>query len=386
MVDMEGPYGSLTNSFNRCWNLKPAAMVKWIRTFVDTAEHLTASPLLIYTNYYWWLECTDGSAAFSDQYLDIANWSSGPPLLPESWKSWTFWQYSSTGSVAGISGDVDLDVFHGSLAQLKALALADWAPTGVSGLWTGSQYHVFGHNSKRQVIQAYWNGRRWKVQSLGGATVGTPASTYHSGRYDLFAVSPAGNLFQRTYANGRWDSWHRIAVHWATSGVSAVWTGSTYHVFGHGSGGQVIHAFWTGSRWTVESLGGITAGTPASTYHSGRYDVFAVSPAGNLYQRTYANGHWDSWHKIASHRATSGVSAVWTGSQYHVFGHHAAGAVVQTAWTGTRWVQQDLGGDTAGTPASIYHSGRYDLFGVASSASLFQRTYSGGWDSWHKIA
>lgn len=33
---------------------------------------------------------------------------------------WHFWQYSSTGAVPGISGNVDLDVFNGTAAQLQA--------------------------------------------------------------------------------------------------------------------------------------------------------------------------------------------------------------------------------------------------------------------------
>jgi len=34
------------------------------------------------------------------------------------WSSYKFWQYSSTGSVPGISGNVDLDVFNGNFLQL----------------------------------------------------------------------------------------------------------------------------------------------------------------------------------------------------------------------------------------------------------------------------
>jgi lysozyme len=33
---------------------------------------------------------------------------------------WTYWQFSDTGAIAGISGSVDLDVYDGSLASLKS--------------------------------------------------------------------------------------------------------------------------------------------------------------------------------------------------------------------------------------------------------------------------
>ena len=51
------------------------------------------------------------------------------PILPKSWPSWMFWQYSGDlAEVAGITGDrgksvkVDLDVFNGTLDELRAQA------------------------------------------------------------------------------------------------------------------------------------------------------------------------------------------------------------------------------------------------------------------------
>lgn len=39
---------------------------------------------------------------------------------PDSTGGWTYWQFADTGAVGGISGDVDLDVYNGSVAALKA--------------------------------------------------------------------------------------------------------------------------------------------------------------------------------------------------------------------------------------------------------------------------
>jgi GH25 family lysozyme M1 (1,4-beta-N-acetylmuramidase) len=36
------------------------------------------------------------------------------------WGGWTFWQYTSTGSVSGVSGNVDRDVYNGALTDLEA--------------------------------------------------------------------------------------------------------------------------------------------------------------------------------------------------------------------------------------------------------------------------
>jgi lysozyme len=54
-------------------------------------------------------------------YLWVAHWGASCPLLPPNWGRLRFWQYSSSGRVAGISGDVDLNLYNGSLAELKGL-------------------------------------------------------------------------------------------------------------------------------------------------------------------------------------------------------------------------------------------------------------------------
>jgi GH25 family lysozyme M1 (1,4-beta-N-acetylmuramidase) len=43
------------------------------------------------------------------------------PTLPPNWGRLRVWQYSSTGTVAGIPARVDLDVYNGSLAELRGL-------------------------------------------------------------------------------------------------------------------------------------------------------------------------------------------------------------------------------------------------------------------------
>ena len=50
------------------------------------------------------------------------------PQLPLDWTAWTFWQYSQSGSVAGVSGQVDLDRFNGDHARFQALLIRPAAP------------------------------------------------------------------------------------------------------------------------------------------------------------------------------------------------------------------------------------------------------------------
>ena len=54
-------------------------------------------------------------------YLWDAHWTSACPTVPSAWGRLRFWQFSDTGRVSGISGAVDLDLYNGSLAELRAL-------------------------------------------------------------------------------------------------------------------------------------------------------------------------------------------------------------------------------------------------------------------------
>ena len=42
--------------------------------------------------------------------------------LPSAFDDWTFWQTSATGRVAGIDGDVDMNVFNGDMDALRTFA------------------------------------------------------------------------------------------------------------------------------------------------------------------------------------------------------------------------------------------------------------------------
>jgi GH25 family lysozyme M1 (1,4-beta-N-acetylmuramidase) len=47
--------------------------------------------------------------------------SHNEPSIPPQWAAWTLWQFTENGSVAGISGAVDLDRFNGTGEDLQKL-------------------------------------------------------------------------------------------------------------------------------------------------------------------------------------------------------------------------------------------------------------------------
>jgi GH25 family lysozyme M1 (1,4-beta-N-acetylmuramidase) len=55
--------------------------------------------------------------------LWVAHWGVTAPTVPVPWTSWTFHQFTATGSTAGVSGNVDLNHFSGSQTELQALRI-----------------------------------------------------------------------------------------------------------------------------------------------------------------------------------------------------------------------------------------------------------------------
>ncbi|MGA8114365.1 MAG: GH25 family lysozyme [Actinocatenispora sp.] len=106
-----------------CSGLSQAAMVSWIRDFSNTYKAKTGRDVVLYTTASWWSSCTGANTGFgSTNPLWVANWGVSSPAKPAGWGAYTFWQWTDAASVAGISGNVDGDVFNGSADRLLALA------------------------------------------------------------------------------------------------------------------------------------------------------------------------------------------------------------------------------------------------------------------------
>lgn len=69
----------------------------------------------------------------SDSYAPIYGPWSAPPYPAQPWQ---FWQYSDTGSVHAVSGNVDVDVAQGGIEFIKDYLVPALWVTNVSGQWT----------------------------------------------------------------------------------------------------------------------------------------------------------------------------------------------------------------------------------------------------------
>ncbi len=91
----------------------------WVHDWMGKIENETGVQPLLYV-----------SSTYANQYLDtsvnqydlwIANWTDDLSISPDIgiWDDWIFWQYRNHGSVPGVTGYVDMDVFKGNLSKLN---------------------------------------------------------------------------------------------------------------------------------------------------------------------------------------------------------------------------------------------------------------------------
>jgi GH25 family lysozyme M1 (1,4-beta-N-acetylmuramidase) len=101
--------------------LSVSGLTAWVQAWLDEVYVKTGSRAMIYTSPSFWKTYLGDTRWFADngyKILWVAHWtSSSSPTVPGSnWggRGWTFWQYTSSGTVPGIGGSVDLDRYNGT--------------------------------------------------------------------------------------------------------------------------------------------------------------------------------------------------------------------------------------------------------------------------------
>ncbi|MDN4491941.1 GH25 family lysozyme [Ureibacillus aquaedulcis] len=79
-------------------------------TFAQAVESLTGHPVMVYSN------ADNATNVFGESFtqysLWLAQYDGSEPSDEVIWDTWAGWQYTDTGSVPGINGDVDLNIFN----------------------------------------------------------------------------------------------------------------------------------------------------------------------------------------------------------------------------------------------------------------------------------
>lgn len=142
----------------------------------------------------------------------------------DEWPFWAFWQYSSTGSVPGIAGRVDLDIFEGDLAAFKkygstrnvavpavvnASRVVLPANLGTYSVKAGENLSVIAARFGKS-WQALWDINRDKVSNPNRIYVGQELRVWQTEAPAVIAAPAATNV--QTYTVKAGDTLSQIAA------------------------------------------------------------------------------------------------------------------------------------------------------------------------------
>lgn len=103
--------------------LAPGDIVRWSRAWLGEVERLTGRRPMIYTGRWYWSGYLGSSLGLNDYRLWLSDYNgkAAPTATIPGW-NWTIWQYTSSGSVPGIVGRVDMNRYCCTAANLRDLA------------------------------------------------------------------------------------------------------------------------------------------------------------------------------------------------------------------------------------------------------------------------
>ncbi len=107
--------------------LSQTAVANAVWQWINRIEAVLGVTPIIYTSPGLWSSYVN-SSAFSAYPLWVAHYYVTCPRMPTGWTDWEFHQFTDSGTVSGISGGVDRNVFNGTLTELESLTWGGGTP------------------------------------------------------------------------------------------------------------------------------------------------------------------------------------------------------------------------------------------------------------------
>jgi len=360
MLDIECPDGDPNCMYQGGSGDAPASDIQtrmW--DWIHTVEQATGKRPIVYTFGSYFSSNAIDTTGLQAYPLFIADIVGGNCFsVPAPWSSAAIWQYSWTGTVAGISAQVDRDKFIGTLADLQALAQGG-----------GTLPFVNGNDTMSAV--------NWP----------------NDGHVELF-LTTTGGAAQHVYTNADTDTWTQVYDYQgaATCGIaSAMWPTSSWgayaELFDPGTaGGDTQHLYLGKSGWTAFA----DFGGPGLTHLSsvvaqdGHVEVYGLAPDGSIQANAWdlAKGNWGGWQSLGGALATGAAPIVWNDGHIELFATDAQGAAWHDWTSGGKWGGwQSLGGQLASRPVPVrWPDGHVEIYARGidghAVASVWNKTWA----------
>lgn len=195
--------------------LTPVELQEWVKSYLGRIYERTGARGVIYTSPTFWrnnMADTNWFAINGYRTLWIAHWISGPaPTVPGgNWggTGWTFWQYTSSGSVPGITGRVDLNRYNGTDFAPVLLTTTPTGPIGPTATLTITPSTSIITWGDSVVIKASFGAiganRTFSLQGARDGVTWEPITTLTTDADGnaSFTYRPANNLYYRGVFEG----------------------------------------------------------------------------------------------------------------------------------------------------------------------------------------
>ena len=216
VISGKEPDCRLAMDFESFGNLSVSQINEISKAFLETLQSATNKEVLIYSNSY------SARTIFSRDLviypLWVANYGVSEPGGNDKWDTWVGWQYTSTGRVSGISGNVDRNQFTDGvlLSSTSPIPTPEEPSTPEQPTEIGTiTYTVKSGDTLSKIARNY----ETTVNSIVALnpSITNPNLIYPGEQFIIRVNSSSGNLTSRVYTVVRGDTLSEIAVRYNTT-------------------------------------------------------------------------------------------------------------------------------------------------------------------------
>jgi GH25 family lysozyme M1 (1,4-beta-N-acetylmuramidase) len=410
MLDIECPDGdaqclgfsggsgaaSASDIYTRMWD--------WIHT----VENATGRKPLIYSFGSYFADNGINTTGLDAYPLNIAYPVSGNCFnFPGPWSAATIWQWSFTGSVSGIGGQVDRDRFLGTSSQLESFCNGSSSLSEVNGNgfltvanWKDGHTEVFARKTSGQATHSWTQGTTdtWNnaddlkgAASCGLASVVWPPTSHDT--VELFDPTAGGSTQHLWFSNGAWNAFQDFGGTGLSQLSTVAWPDGHVEVFALGGDSAIWHNWWTSQNtWSgwQSMQGGLATGVSPIVWSDGHVEIFATDAKGAVWHNWSTSKGWNGWASLGGALASRPVVARWADGHMELFGTGLDGHLTHAWWNGKGWTAfATLNAETTieGEPSVlVYPAYGPEVFARDDKGQLnhmwVDTSQSSGWSKW----
>jgi GH25 family lysozyme M1 (1,4-beta-N-acetylmuramidase)/uncharacterized protein YraI len=168
----------------------PEQITQCVRESLRLSEQRFGLKPMVYTAKWFWNKFVLPSSEWAQYDLWAASYGTAEVVLPDAWPTWKIWQYTSNGHTPGIAGEVDLNWFNGTYADLLKYCQAEASPP-------------IGRRAKTKTTLNIRNGAGANYQDIGDLPSGTEVTIGRVDGMDVWVQIDANKWVALAYKGER---------------------------------------------------------------------------------------------------------------------------------------------------------------------------------------